>query len=48
MRSASAGLLEEVALHYARIQWEYRLVGKGGAPGPVVKAGWDLATNQKI
>lgn len=46
--AASAGFLDELTLSYAKIQWEYQPVGPSGAPGPVVKGGWDLALNKKI
>ena len=44
----SIGFLDEVTLSYLKIQWEYHPVSASGAPGPVVKGGWDLPQNRKI
>src|SRR5262245_33854177 len=44
----STGLLDEVTLSYTKIQWEYHPVSASGAPGPVVKGGWDIPQNRKI
>jgi type VI secretion system secreted protein Hcp len=46
--AASADFLDEVALTYAKIQWEYVPIGPGGAPGTPIKGGWDLKLNKKI
>ena len=44
----TTGFLDEVTLSYSKIQWEYHPVTATGAPGPVVKGGWDLRLNQQI
>jgi len=44
----TTGFLDEVSLSYSKIQWEYHPVTATGAPGPVVKGGWDLRLNQQI
>jgi len=44
----SVGFLDEVTLSYAKIQWEYQPVSASGAPGAVVKGGWDLVLNRKV
>src|SRR5262249_55913883 len=44
----TTGFLDEVSLSYSKIQWESHPVPATGAPGPVVKGGWDLRLNQKI
>ena len=44
----TTGFLDEVTLSCAKIQWEYQPVSASGAPGALVKGGWDLAANRKI
>src|SRR5262252_3141735 len=44
----TTGFLDEVTLSYSKIQWEYHPVTATGAPGLVVKGGWDLRLNQQI
>ena len=44
----TTAFLDEVTLSYSKIQWEYHPVTATGAPGPVVKGGWDLRLNQPI
>jgi type VI secretion system secreted protein Hcp len=43
-----SGFLDEVTLSYSKIQWEYQPVTASGAPGPLVRGGWDVRLNQRI
>jgi type VI secretion system secreted protein Hcp len=40
--------VEEVALHYGKIEWKYTVVGLDGKPAGNVSAGWNLKENKKV
>jgi type VI secretion system secreted protein Hcp len=47
--SDQTGFLDEVALAFSKIEWEYQPIGKDGKPaGPPIKAGWDVKANHAI
>lgn len=46
--SAARGILEEIALSYATITWEYWRPTATGQAGAPVKGGWDLVANRKL
>jgi type VI secretion system secreted protein Hcp len=46
--ASSTALLEEVALHFATIHWEYRPRGPKGTPLPPITGGWDVKANKKL
>lgn len=45
---ASAALLEEVTLHFAKIRWEYGQQGPKGQGLPPITGGWDVKANGKL
>ena len=48
--AASDGFLDEVALDYRKIRWEYRKQSPqgGGGIGGTVTGGWDVGANKKL
>jgi len=46
--AASDGFLDEVALDYRKIRWEYKKQSPGGGGGGTVTGGWDVGANQKL
>ena len=46
--AARDGFLDEVALDYRKIRWEYRKQSTQGVPGSTIKGGWDVAANKKL
>jgi type VI protein secretion system component Hcp len=47
--SDQTGFLDEVALAFGKIEWEYQPIGKNGKPaGPPIEAGWDVKANHAI
>ncbi len=46
--NAARGILEEIALGYGTITWEYWRPTATGQVGPPVKTGWDVAANQRV
>jgi type VI secretion system secreted protein Hcp len=39
--------VEEIALHYGKIEWKYTVIDAKGKPGGNVAAGWNLVENKK-
>ena len=46
--AASDGFLDEVALDYRKIRWEYKKQSPGGGGGGTVTGGWDVGANKKL
>ena len=40
--------IEEVSLHYGKIEWKYTVIGLDGKPAGNVSAGWNLKENKKV
>jgi type VI secretion system secreted protein Hcp len=39
---------EEISLNFAKIELDYKPVKSDGAPGTLIKAGWDLKANRPV
>ena len=40
--------IEEVSIHYGKIEWKYTVIGLDGKPAGNVSAGWNLKENKKV
>jgi type VI secretion system secreted protein Hcp len=45
---AGAALLEEVTLHFSKINWEYRPIASKRTTLPPIIGGWDVKANRKL
>lgn len=44
----TAGGLDEIALEYARVRWEYRPIGADGMPTGAITGGWDRVRSEPL